>query len=503
MDRVKVRKRFPLCMVPAWIFLCWSIQGAPLLSEANRLQLNGDVLRAMRDCHFDSARTAFYSLPGELTDLPKDGLLMYGLGKGKAVADLDFTWGSKLVDSRQIGFFSWGGVALYQQSNLEMLVRANTYTIPFVSSQWMDEYRSHRLLSNDEPPISGMFNFDFNMPVAYVKLKLDNIHLLSGRQKIRWGPGYKGTLGMSGTTSTPFCFYHLQAKLGKRFHFSSFLAGLDDQRFFEAAYPELDTVPHPMLNWSKSRFGAGNRIDARFGDLQIAFFEYADFSEIGNLSTYANPVQLYFLAQNSGLSEVNQLVGLDFNLSLGNFRLYGEGLNDDITALDHSGNPSKYAFQLGAVRYFQGKLSQIGIEYTHLSRYLYGHYTVVNQHGFWGESRGWPWGNKQDVLIGHGHYRARDNLHFHGEIGLWMKGRGSIDDDWGRDGSPDLDRDSFLPEDGIRITTLLVSAQYLPKEWLDIDLHYRPLYAENSIEQTVAVTLRTRIPASYSIADAK
>ena len=92
---------------------------------------------------------------------------------------------------------------------------------------------------------------------------------------------------------------------------------------------------------------------------------------------------------------------MDFNVIIDRFRVYGEFINDDITVFKRSGNPNKYAYQLGGIYYGRGKLVQTGIEYTHVAPYVYSHSRVLSRHSHWGESMGWPWGNDQDLFNAH------------------------------------------------------------------------------------------------------
>ena len=175
-----------------------------------------------------------------------------------------------------------------------------------------------------------------------------------GNEKLRWGPGYKGTLGWSGTGPAPMMYYHITANLGRVARLQSFLAGFGDE---EAMYrAELDsawardTLP-TGVSYSNipARYGAGQRIDVALGKhVQLGVYEFVDFFGSADLTRYANPLQVYYTGAHTDAANAGNLLGgIDCNVLLGPVRVYGEFINDDITVFGDLGNPNRWAWMGG------------------------------------------------------------------------------------------------------------------------------------------------------------
>jgi len=350
-------------------------------------------------------------------------------------------------------------------------------------------------------PMTGVFDFRVNLPEAYMQTGYKALTLSIGKQKLRWGPGYKGTLGMSGTAYSPFYYYHLNLAFGNLFNMKAFLCGYDDETIYrkELSITDKITVKANRTNLRESfpRYCAGQRLDIRIGRLlQIGIYELVDFFDSNELNRFANPLQIYYISNEaSGTNNANLLGGMDFNLFIDRLRLYGEFVNDDITVMDKSGNPDKYGFQLGAAFYGEKHPVHTGVEFTHVARYVYGHSRVLSRHAHWGESMGWPWGNYQDCFTAYGVFTLPHGICGKIEGNLWISGDGSINDDWYAEGKPNLEEAPFFPEDNTTRFSAAAAVEYTPRPWITYSLTLEPVFGRDYSDCGVYTYLRLRVPA--------
>jgi hypothetical protein len=389
----------------------------------------------------------------------------------------------------------------YTSSFLTAHLSADIYSTEQQSQSILSDIQYERFIKNDfNKPIEGMFDFRANIPEAYLQAEYKDLSLTIGKQKLRWGPGYKGTLGLSGVAYSPFYFYNLNFDLEKLFHVQAFLCGYEDETIYKNELTTTEKITVKASNREIKtyfpRYGAGQRIDLRIGShLQFGIYELVDFFGTNELNRFANPLQMYYLANEaSGTNNANLLAGIDFNLIFNPFRFYGEFINDDITVFEQNGNPDKYAFQIGGAYYGNDPLIVSGIEYTHLSRYIYGHSRVLSRHAHWGESMGWPWGNYMDVFTAYAVFTFPKNINGRVEANYWLKGNGSITDEWYADGKPDLDQVPFFPENAIKIFSMIFSAEYHPFSWLTYTALWEPILLEKKIHNEFYTYLQCSIP---------
>ena len=363
------------------------------------------------------------------------------------------------------------------------------------------EIAYERFFSGRRSPIRGGPEIDFTLPEAYLRFIYRNLHLGFGREKLRWGPGHKGTLLHSGYAHSPFYFYHFKLNMADRIHMSAYLCGYDDENAFRNSDFTEGKVPSILQQRPlPPRYGAAHRLDIKFNKhFQLGIYEKVNFFGSQDLIRYANPFQIYYLGLHSGNNYPNKLGGIDFNIIFHPLRIYGEFLNDDITSFDTVGNPSKYGLQLGACWYFNNDiLREIGFEYTHLTYYIYGHYTILNRHTFWNQSMGWPWGNDQDLFHARALFRIRPDLRAKIEANYWLMGKGKISDDWYIDGMPNFDDKPYFPENADHILSFILSAQYTPLDWLDLNMYWRPWWKNGRFSQGFHLYLKTGLPFGRS-----
>jgi len=391
------------------------------------------------------------------------------------------------------------GSAQFSSPYLDSRVLLHWYTLKSVIHAMPEDIEFERFNSGKAAPVSGMPSVDFTLPEAYLRFKFRSLKLTVGNMKLRWGPGYKGTLAQSGTATAPFYFYHLNMNLASRVNLSCFLAGYNDDRLFMKEFNGFDTLKSKNKKNTimpfPSRYGAGQRIDIRINDhLQFDIHELCSFYGNNDLTRYVNPLQVYYLGYNSGTNEANMMAGCDINLIFKPLRFYGEFLDDDITIFDNKGNPNKYAFQLGSNWYGNSRIKEIGAEYTHVSKYTFGHYSILNIHEFWGEPLGWPWGNEQDVFTIHLLTELPYDLRLKCEANYWILGKGTLRDDWYIDGRPDLDHALYWPQNGQIVFSFITECQYSPLYWLGLSCTYKISIQKEKIANDLFCYLNLQIP---------
>ena len=479
-----------------------TVYSSSSISNINRYELSQDYLDSVQN----SIREIppFLSLPDQFIehDLP----INFSRQDQKLSFDVNFLTAIEMQD-RRAGFGVADALGQFTTPWLRARVRLNAYNLNTSTDYDFQEIEFERFFSGRKAPITGIFETDFIMPEAYLTFIYQNLQLGFGREKLRWGPGYKGTLLHSGHTHAPFYFYHFKLDLADIIRISAYLSGYDDETSFDRDEFNMDRVPEQLAalaeNTDRSiptRYGAAHRLDVRFNKhFQLGIYEKVLFYGSQDLVRYANPLQMYYVGQRGGENAPNLLGGLDFNLVFYPLRIYGELLNDDITNFDTTGNPSKYAWQLGAEWYFDGTvLRQIGVEYTHVSYYTYGHYSVLNRHTYWNESIGWPWGNDQDLFHARALLRFRPNLYAKIEANYWLMGEGTIFDSWHEDGRPNFDDKSYFPENPDRILSFILSASYSPSDWVSLNVYYRPWWKNREFSQGFHTYLTVGLPWSLN-----
>ncbi|MBN2187994.1 MAG: hypothetical protein JW699_00965 [Chitinispirillaceae bacterium] len=347
--------------------------------------------------------------------------------------------------------------------------------------------------------ISGTGSKAFNFLYGYVEADAGPLAVKSGRYPLRWGPGRKGTLALSGTGQPPFHWYDVRLDFGTLFRASAFLSQYDDQYSF---VPESTAV-------RAERYCAANRLDVRLGrHVQVGFYEFADFNGSDLLGRFANPLQLYYVSSYLGrglpVGRVNLLGGLDVNAVFAPWRFYGELLNDDIKVTADSA-PQKFAFQLGGAWYGKGTVKEAGAEYTHVSAETYGHAAPgLNRHVYSDEPAGWPWGNDQDLWHARARLQAAKNVLVNAEINWRVKGKGTLLDYYGD--IPDSlrtdlsDSGSFVDYRNARhVVSFRLECRYAPLEQVDASLAWQPSLFRGKMLQRLRCALILYLPALREI----
>jgi len=473
---------------------------AELFSQFNRYELSVATLQYTRQTIVDTGYATWFSSQKNKI-VPDTTMGFYRRVDGQSIA---VTTGALAAFEYAAKASRFGNISTnidYISPVIKAHISTDIYTTERQAASVLNDIQYERFIKEGaHEPIVGMFDFRGHIPEGYIEANYKTFTLSTGKQKLRWGPGYKGTLGMSGTAYSPFYFYNLNFDFAKLFHAQAFLSGYDDEVTYTK---EISTTTKTIVKASnreirlyEPRYVAGQRIDMRIGKyLQLGMYELVDFFGSNELNRFANPLQMYYLSNEaSGTNNANMLAGMDFNLVYNPVRLYGEFINDDITVFEQSGNPDKYAFQVGAAYYGKSPLVVAGVEYTHLTRYIYGHSRVLSRHAHWGESMGWPWGNDMDVVTTYAVLTLPHNINGRVEANYWLKGNGTITDEWYADGSPDLDKVPFFPEHATKVYSMIFSAEYKPEPWLTCAFYYEPVVQHATFRNEFYTYLQCSLP---------
>ena len=493
----------PLICLATVFFLNSETMATPPFSKSNRFELSYQSLMEINESLSDTQKVFWYS---NFKTPSSDRFNLELLTKEQSLGvNLAAILGyEQYKDYNLFGVIS--GNVTYNSPIISAVISADAYTTQDRIGFPAQDIKFERFIKKDgQKPIEGALDFRFNLPEAYLQSQIKFLTISSGKMKLRWGPGYKGTLGLSGTAYSPFYFYNINLNFGSIIGATAFLCGYDDETFYrkELSFKDVTVVKETKLDLRTNlpRYGAGQRLDLRIGKhVQIGFYELVDFFGSNELIRFANPLQVYYLSnESSGTNNSNLLGGMDFNVLVNRFRFYGEFLNDDITVFEDAGNPNKYAFQLGTAYYGKGPLIQTGFEYTHLARYVYSHSRVLSRHSHWGESMGWPWGNDMDLFTIHAAFNLPYNIRGRTELNYWIKGNGRIEDDWYADGKPDLDHAPYWPQNSKRIVSAILAAEYSPFPWINLNFYYEPVWEEGKLTNGVYSYLQVGIPGNRKL----
>lgn len=493
-------QKIVICFFTIFCFYSFGTENLSRFSNLNRFDLSTEAVLQNRTAILDSAHSFWFSnTPNLSVDRyafklkAKEQMLGINIG---AIA------GYEQYKTYNL-FAALRGSVAYSCPFLKAYISADVYTTQDRLNNPVQDIEFERFIKKDfNKPIEGSFDFRFNLPEAYLEASYKFIKLATGKMKLRWGPGYKGTLGLSGANYSPFYLYNLNLNFGNIIGATAFLCGYDDESIYskELNYNDKTTVKSTKIDVKSNfpRYGAGQRLDIRIGrHIQIGIYELVDFFGSNELVRFANPLQVYYLSnESSGTNNSNLLGGMDFNVIVNRFRFYGEILNDDVTVFEDAGNPNKYAFQLGTTFYGKDPLIQTGFEYTHVARYVYAHSRILSRHSFWGESMGWPWGNDMDLFNLHAVFNLPYNIKGRTELNYWIKGEGGIERDWYDDKKPDLDHAPYWPQNSRKIISAILAAEYSPFPWMTFNFYYEPAWEKGNMTNGVYSYLQLGIPGN-------
>ena len=277
------RKTIFLSAYCVLLFACFTATGSQnssLFSQFNKFELSGDALLHVRGTINDSALSPWFSnikLPSQerypIQFFTREQSLGVNIG---AMLGLE-----QYVRSNRFGLISTN--TAYRSAYLNAFISADVYSTERRITSPNQDIQFERFIKEDfNEPISGMFDFRVNLPEAYLETNLKFLTLAIGKQKMRWGPGYKGTLGLSGTAYSPFYYYNLNLRFGNLLRMHDLLCGYDDESIYRTELNITDTIRIKNngvnLKTYLPRYGAGQRLDIRIGrHVQIGIYELVDF----------------------------------------------------------------------------------------------------------------------------------------------------------------------------------------------------------------------------------
>ncbi|MBI4721899.1 MAG: hypothetical protein HY769_02695 [Candidatus Stahlbacteria bacterium] len=244
---------------------------------------------------------------------------------------------------------------------------------------------------------------------GYVKGSMFNFTLSIGREPIKWGPSPRNTFVLCGDLPA-FDLIRASYKTNKL-----------KTTFFATLLNPIGEI---------NRYFTGHRIEYNFRHkLYLGFSEVALFGGEGRAPDlyYFNPLFIYYPHQWSCKSSTNILWGLDFNLFLNGFGVYGELMIDDFPYIQSSwGEHPKIGVNMG----IRGTISKNYwlIEYTTATRWTYGQVIPWQRYTYFGYPIGNPIGPDFDELfIGWVHHLNR-NVDLLLETKFLRKGEGFLDE---------------------------------------------------------------------------
>ena len=201
-------------------------------------------------------------------------------------------------------------------------------------------------------------------------IEISDFYLLVGRDYMRWGPGYQGSLMLS-DNSPAFDMFKYSGTIDLN-DFGESLAKISFTKFFSM----LDALGE------QNRYFSGQRLEYKpIPTLTLGLSETAIISQDSSILFY-NPIPFippyyatWWIAGMFEPQEVNCNVALDAEINLTQkIKLYGEWMADDfIFHPDVNPYPNRTGFLAGA--YFADPLgsgnTDFRIEYTHINNYVY------------------------------------------------------------------------------------------------------------------------------------
>jgi hypothetical protein len=198
--------------------------------------------------------------------------------------------------------------------------------------------------------------------VAYFVYKFQWCEFSIGRDIFSWGPGYRGSLGLS-INSEVFDMFRFNLSY-KRFKFIGISGILNSE------YGRKNIAAH--------------RIEVRITPkFTLAGYETVIYGNRGLELIYVNPIMPYHIAEHYQQDKDNNTMGFDFvYLPIKHFKLYSEIFLDDFNT---SKNPftyygNKFAFLSGFhwTDPFSIKDTDFKAEYTRIEPYVYTHTYPIN-----------------------------------------------------------------------------------------------------------------------------
>lgn len=261
-----------------------------------------------------------------------------------------------------------------------------------VNNQLNQAYISVKLPSFEIPTPTNTTIFP-----SLSNIEFPSLNLQVGRDSMRWGPSYQGSLILS-DNPPPFDMIKYSGTIDLS-DFGGGYGNLNFTKFFSLLDP-LD---------GESRYFSGQRIEYKpFDALTLGLSETAIISQESSI-LFLNPLPFvppyyatWWIANMFSPQEVNCNVSADMELNFyPGIKLYGEWMADDFIFFpEENPYPSRTGFLAGA--YFADPLgfgnTDFRIEYTHINNYVYFPTHPWQDYLFQGEYIGNPLGPDADQL---------------------------------------------------------------------------------------------------------
>lgn len=246
-----------------------------------------------------------------------------------------------------------------------------------------DSLLEHFDPSQGQPVVNtGSTSFS-DKAVAYFKWQLPWFSLKFGRDRLKWGPGYRGGVVLS-QNNPLFDMILLQTRF-YRFNYQYF---------------------HGFLNSSfEQKYLAAHRLEFKATDwLYLSGSETVIYGNRNVEMQYLNPIMPYHVAEHHMGDKDNNMMGFDISaFPVKNQKYYFELLLDDFSSSEnwfkYIGN--KFAFMFGGywVEPFGLRDFDIRAEYTRVEPFVYTHYDSVNIYMNYDQGMGYWTGPNSDNLF--------------------------------------------------------------------------------------------------------
>jgi hypothetical protein len=252
---------------------------------------------------------------------------------------------------------------------------------------------------------------------GYIKGSFRYFEFQWGRDYMRWGPGSRDYLLLSGF-SPPFDMLKLTGKIGV-FSFDFFATGLDE-------------IFLPDSNFFAKRYLSGHRINLKLkSGVGLGFSEVVVYGGPGRKLEpyYLNPLFLFYGEQFNHNIDDNPLWSFDFSIThFKNKEFYGELLIDDFQ-YDFKSEPQQIGFLLGTktTDLFGFSRSYLTLEYTRINKWVYGQDKPWNLYTYRNVGMGSILGPDADDLFTELLYHYNKSFQFSFSYELKRKGEGKIE----------------------------------------------------------------------------
>jgi len=262
-----------------------------------------------------------------------------------------------------------------------------------------------RTITKEEAGIKGYYtaagteaNYDiadasFNFTLPWFDLEL-------GKEKLTWGPGYRGNLFLSDNPPS-FDFIQLRADYGV-IRFTSLLGALRTN-VKSAAYQTPDSLFFRTINAQK--YIAAHRLEINpHPRVQVGLNEAVVYGERNIDMAYINPLMFFWMAQHNWGDQDNEVLGADLTLRpLDRLLVYSSVIIDELYIGGiFSGNPrNKSAVQLGGHLSAPPGLSNLDLmfDYVRVQPGVYTHKFPVNTFMSWDTPLGYWSGENSDEFF--------------------------------------------------------------------------------------------------------